>query len=145
MDFCVGTSVSVMAWLLLGQQGIANDRDERALALGQDRARCYMDYILSHIAKTHGSYPCLGRSYVKKHDGSNLHAWITPALQLNGKQSSRLSNTSRTVVVGLSNVPFELDFDRSEADQELVCGVLFVYARYVLRMLYNVCVCVRSI
>ena len=143
MDFCIGTSVSVMAWLLLGQQGIANDRDERALALGQDRARCYMDFILSETAKTHGAYPQVGTGYVTKHDGSNLHAWITHALRLTEKQNNRLSNTSRTVVVGMTNFPFGQDRDRSDADQNLVCGVLFVCAGYVLRMLYNVCVCAQ--
>ena len=94
-DACAGTCVSVLAMLHLGLQGIVNDRDAGALALGEARARVYMDYLFK---ENEYQYPALGDSHKQVYDGTNLYGWVHNHTEASGegrKQSPFPSPTQR--------------------------------------------------
>ena len=48
-DICAGTGSSMLAILRLGLKGAVNERDERAIELGEVRARRYVEYLLDEV------------------------------------------------------------------------------------------------
>jgi hypothetical protein len=100
------TAVSGQAILRLGLQGIINDRDVKALALGEARAHRYMDHLFK---ENQFQYPPLGTPYKVVHDGTNLYSWIfTLGLGFSDKQLKAASETSRVLTLPPNNIPYNL-------------------------------------
>ena len=135
-DMCTGTGVSMLAMLHLGMQGIVNDRDGKAIRLGEARARCYMDHLYK---ENKFQYPELGLAHHTAHDGTDLNAWVPIALGFTAKQASRAHPGSRVLTFPPNNVPYNLKDNMDEEDFEQVRLAVVVSMCTILRW---VCVCV---
>ena len=133
---CTGTGVSMLAMLHLGMQGIVNDRGEKAIRLGEARARNYVDHLYK---QNKFQYPELGLAHHTAHDGTDLNAWVPIALGFNPKQALRAHAGSRVLTFPPNNVPYNLKDNMNDEDFEQVRLAVVVSMCTVLRC---VCVCV---
>ena len=128
LDLCTGTGVSIMAMLHLGLQGIVNERDAPALALGEARARNYMDHLYKQNSY---KYPELGACHIQAHDGTDLYAWIGLALKYSKAQKRNYSAGSTVMILPVSNMPYNLNAKITANDWQQVLAVGLV-SSYVL-------------
>ena len=115
-DACAGTCVSVLAMLYLGLQGIVNDRDAECLALGEARARVYMDHLFK---ENDYQYPDLGDSHKQVYDGTNLYGWVADALGYTTTQRRRVREGSRVLFLPPTNAPSWLPLDEDGFEKVL--------------------------
>ena len=101
-DACAGTASSALAMLHLGLQGIVNDRDAKALALGEARARVYMDHLFK---ENKYQFPPIGTAHKQVWDGKNIYSWIDDELGFSKKQRRRAKPGSRVYLLPPTNAP----------------------------------------
>jgi hypothetical protein len=122
LDFCTGTTVSAMSFLYLGLQGIVNDRDANAVALGKLRVHAFMDHLYK---ENEYQYPAVGVPHKTVHDGTDLYAWLAKSLGYDARQERRAQKGSRVMSLPPSNVPYNLP---KQMDAEPWEQVLLSYA-----------------